>query len=142
MIKLAVPTRDNKVDDHFGNCEAYNIFTIDASNKIEKQEIMPSTQGCGCKSNIGKILKEKGVTIMLAGNMGDGAFKVLKHHGMEVYRGCSGEVSLLVEAFLQGKINDSGDSCKSHDDHDHDHDHHHHHDHDHGHDHVCNHHSH
>lgn len=118
MIKLAVPTRGNDVDDHFGHCESYTIFTVDADDNIVKTEVLPSPQGCGCKSNIGSILKEVGVSVMLAGNMGNGALKVLQHHGIDVCRGCSGNVRQIAEEFLQGKIVDSGEGCKSHDNHD------------------------
>jgi predicted Fe-Mo cluster-binding NifX family protein len=116
-MKVAVPTRGNKVDDHFGHCEAYTVFSIDENRKIISSEILPSPQGCGCKSNIASVLKEKGVRVMLAGNMGGGALNVLKNHGIEVYRGCSGDVHQLTEAFLAGKIGDSGEGCKSHENH-------------------------
>jgi len=113
-MKLAIPTRGNVVDDHFGHCEAYTVFTVDTNNKIEKAELLPSPQCCGCKSNIVAVLKEKGVSVMLAGNMGGGALNVLNSYGIDVYRGCSGDVRQLTEAFLQGKIGDSGEGCKSH----------------------------
>lgn len=124
-MKIAVPTRNNVVDDHFGHCEAYTVFTIDADKQIEKTEILPSPQGCGCKSNIAAILREMGVGIMLAGNMGSGAFNVLQNHGIQVFRGCSGNVNRLVETFLKGTIEDSGQGCHHHEEH--------------GEDHVCNH---
>lgn len=114
MMKVAVPTRGNEVDGHFGHCEAYTIFSIDGNNKIEKVEILPSPQGCGCKSNIAAVLYEMGVGVMLAGNMGGGALNVLKNHGINVYRGCSGDVRQLTEAFLEGKIGDSGEGCQHH----------------------------
>lgn len=117
MIKLAVPTTGIVVDDHFGHCDAYTVFTVDTNKKIVKTEILPSPQGCGCKSNIATILKEKGVSAMLAGNMGDGALNVLKNQGIEVYRGCSGDVRQLAENFLQGQIGDSGEACHHHEDH-------------------------
>jgi predicted Fe-Mo cluster-binding NifX family protein len=117
MMKVAVPTRGNVVDDHFGHCEAYTVFTVDTSKKIEKQEILPSPQGCGCKSNIASILRDQGVTVMLAGNMGAGAMNVLNHHGIEVFRGCTGDVRLLTETFLGGKVADSGVGCDHHDHH-------------------------
>jgi predicted Fe-Mo cluster-binding NifX family protein len=116
-MKIAIPTRGYEVDGHFGHCEMYTVFTIDEDNKIEKSEILPSSHGCGCKSNIASVLKQKGVSVMLAGNMGDGALNVLNCHGLEVYRGCSGNVTLLVETFLQGKIGDSGEGCHHHDGH-------------------------
>ena len=117
MIKLAVPTSGNDVDDHFGHCDAYTVFTVNANKKIEQTEMLPSPKGCGCKSNIGAILEEKGVSVMLAGNMGAGALNVLKNHGIEVYRGCSGDVLQLVESFLKGKIADSGEGCNHHREH-------------------------
>jgi len=113
-MKIAVPTRGNYVDDHFGHCEAYTVFTVDNNNRIEKPELLPSLQGCGCKSNIASVLREMGVSVMLAGNMGDGALNILRAQGIEVYRGCSGSVRSLVEAFLQGKIDDSGEGCNQH----------------------------
>ncbi len=124
-MKVAVPTRGNAVDDHFGHCEAYTVITVNANREIEKTEMLPSPKGCGCKSNIAAILKEKGVKIMLAGNMGNGALNILINHGIDVYRGCSGDVPQLVENFLQGKIDDSGEGCHHHEKH--------------GEDHVCNH---
>ena len=51
---------------------------------------------------------------MLAGNMGGGALNVLNSFGIEVYRGCSGDVRLVTEAFLKGTITDSGEGCHHH----------------------------
>ena len=113
-MKIAIPTRGNVVDGHFGHCEAYTVFNIDDNKKIISSEMLPSPQGCGCKSNIAAILKEKGVSVMLAGNMGNGALNVLNSQGIEVYRGCSGDVRQLTESFLHGEVGDSGEGCKSH----------------------------
>ncbi len=113
-MKVAVPTRGNLVDDHFGHCEVYSVFSIDENNKIINAEILPSPQGCGCKSNIASVLKEKGVSVMLAGNMGNGALNVLNSNGIDVYRGCSGDVHQLAEAFISGAISDSGEGCHHH----------------------------
>lgn len=116
-MKIAVPTTGNVVNDHFGQCEEYTIFSIDNNKKIINIEMLPSPQGCGCKSNIASILKQKGVSAMLAGNMGSGAMNVLSNNGIEVYRGCSGNVHQVTEAFLQGKIFDSGEGCHQHEEH-------------------------
>lgn len=117
-MKVAVPTRGNVVEDHFGHCDAYTVFTVDADKKFKLTEVVPSPNGCGCKSNIAAILREKGVNVMLAGNMGDGALQVLRHHGIEVYRGCSGNVHKLMETFANGSIEDSGEACHEHNQHD------------------------
>ncbi len=112
-MKIAVPTRGNVVDDHFGHCEMYSVFTIN-DGKITNTEILPSPQGCGCKSNIASVLREKGVNIMLAGNMGEGAMNVLNMQGIEVVRGCSGDAKAVAEAFINGNIADSGIGCSHH----------------------------
>lgn len=113
-MRIAVPTRGSVVDNHFGHCEAYTVFNIDENKKIIGSEMLPSPQGCGCKSNIAIVLKQKGVSVMLAGNMGNGALNVLNSQGIEVFRGCSGDVRQLTEAFLQGEVGDSGLGCQSH----------------------------
>lgn len=113
-MKIAVPITENVVDDHFGHCEEYMVFTIDENSKVITSELLPSPQGCGCKSNIATILKEKEVNVMLAGNMGRGALNVLSKHGIQVYRGCSGDVYQLISTFIKGNIRDSGESCDQH----------------------------
>ncbi|MHC1707873.1 MAG: NifB/NifX family molybdenum-iron cluster-binding protein [Bacteroidales bacterium] len=117
-MKIAVPTTaDNQVDEHFGHCQAYTIFTTDEDNTIVSSEKMASPQGCGCKSNIALIFKQMQVKTMLAGNMGAGAVNILNLHEVEVYRGCSGDVTEVVKAFLSGHITDSGQNCASHEHH-------------------------
>lgn len=52
MKKIALPTRNGLIDDHFGHCEFYTIFTVDEENRISRTQVLPSPQGCGCKSDI------------------------------------------------------------------------------------------
>lgn len=118
-MKIAIPTRNNQVDGHFGHCEYYTIFTINEDKTIEGSQVMESPQGCGCKSDIAFLLQETGVTLMLAGNMGQGALHNLNSFGIEVVRGCSGNVNDVVMDYLSEKISDSGASCEHHEHHQH-----------------------
>ncbi len=113
-MKIAVPTKDFLVDDHFGHCEYYSIYTISDDNEIIAEELMKAPQGCGCKSDIANILKDIGVDTMLAGNMGQGAVDKINEAGIKVFRGCSGKVIEQVNLFLEGKIVDSMEVCSSH----------------------------
>ena len=113
-MKIAIPTRNNVVDDHFGHCEAFTVFTLGEDQKIISKELVPSPAGCGCKSNIAQTLAEMGVKLMLAGNMGEGAVRVLSFSGIEVIRGCSGNVTEVVNSWIDGNLVDSGDSCHAH----------------------------
>lgn len=126
-MKIALPSRQNKIDDHFGHCEYFTVYTVDKDKKeILHQETVSAPTGCGCKSTIAQTLADMNVTVMLAGNMGDGAVNVLRNCGIEVLRGCSGDVRDVAASWLNGSLADSGDSCDHHHNHN-DHQHHHHH---------------
>ena len=117
-MKIAVPiTANNQIDDHFGHCEQYGIFTVSEKNEIENVQMISSVQGCGCKSDIASTLASMGVTTMLAGGIGGGAINVLSNAGIQVIRGCSGQASEAVKQYLVGTLADSGSSCQQHDHH-------------------------
>jgi predicted Fe-Mo cluster-binding NifX family protein len=115
MKKIALPvTRDNRIDDHFGHCEMYSIYTINEQNGIAAVDTITSAGGCGCKSDIAGVLAAKGVTLMIAGGIGNGAINVLNAQGIDVIRGCSGNATEAVRMFLAGEVADSGESCRAH----------------------------
>lgn len=127
-MKIAVSVKaDNSIDNHFGHCAYFKVFTVGENNQLISEQIIPSPQGCGCKSNIASELAEMGVTTMLAGGIGEGAINKLALNGISVVRNCSGDSNQLLADFLAGKIKDGGESCAAH----------YHHHHEEGH--VCNH---
>jgi len=118
MKKIAVPVTSNDlIDEHFGHCEYYNVYTISDSNEIVDIQKIRSEQGCWCKSNIAFTLAQSGVSIMLAGGIGSGAVNVLNDAGIEVIRGCSGNSTEIVKQFVQGLVNDNGSVCQKHEHH-------------------------
>ena len=117
-MKIAIPvTNNNQIDEHFGHSEFYGIYTISEKNEITDVQTIKSEQGCGCKSNIADALVSQGVTVMLAGGIGGGAINVLNNSGIEVIRGCSGNAAEIVKLYVDGRINDSGESCAQHEQH-------------------------
>lgn len=116
-MKIAVPvTQNNQVDEHFGHCEFYSIFSIsDANEIIEVQNLNSET--CGCKSNIAQTFTEMGVKVLLVGGIGGGAINVMSDAGIEVIKGCSGSATEIVKKYLAGSITDSGSSCQQHEHH-------------------------
>ena len=118
-MKIAIPTKqNNEIDQHFGHCEFYSIFTLE-NNEISDKQTLASPQGCGCKSNIAIDLNAMGVTLMLSGGIGDGAINKLAAHNIQVIRNCKGNVDNIVKDYLAGKIEDGGSSCKAHAEHAH-----------------------
>jgi predicted Fe-Mo cluster-binding NifX family protein len=116
-MKIAVPvTEFNQVDNHFGHCNFYNVFSVTGGIVTDIKRV-PSPQGCGCKSNIAELLAADGVKVMLAGGIGNGAINVLQNSGIAVVRGCSGDSLELVNLYNSGDLTDSGESCHHHDHH-------------------------
>jgi predicted Fe-Mo cluster-binding NifX family protein len=113
-MKIALPSYRNQVDEHFGHCEYFTVFTVDNQNNILEKEVITPPAGCGCKSNIAQTLAQMGVKVMLAGNIGQGAVNILGQHGIQVLRGCSGDVQKVTEQWLAGNLRDSGRACASH----------------------------
>lgn len=112
-MKIALPTRDGHIDDHFGHCDHYTIATIEG-RKLVSTEDLPSPQGCGCKSDIAPKLARMGVRVLLAGNMGDGALNVLTSNGIQVIRGCSGSIEDVLAAYLADTLKDNQIACNHH----------------------------
>ncbi len=113
-MKIALPSRQNRVDEHFGHCEYFTVFTVNELNEILSEETVAPPANCGCKSNIAQTLAQMGVKMMLAGNMGQGAVSVLNSCGIDVLRGCSGDVKAVTEGWLAGTLKDSGIACDLH----------------------------
>ena len=113
-MKIALPSKENRIDNHFGHCEYFTVFTVNDNKEIISEEKVDSPTGCGCKSDIAQTLSLMGVNVMLAGNMGEGAVNVLGSHGIKVFRGCSGEIKTVIQNYLDGKLIDSGIMCLEH----------------------------
>jgi predicted DNA-binding protein (UPF0251 family)/predicted Fe-Mo cluster-binding NifX family protein len=111
--KIAVPTRDGMVDEHFGHCEYFTVYEM-KNGAIAAERRVDSPDGCGCKSDIASVLARDGVTLMLAGNMGEGAVRILKANGIDVIRGATGKARDVVVSWLAGAVADSGVPCTEH----------------------------
>lgn len=112
-VKIAVPSNNGLVDDHFGHCKEFLVFRAEGS-RIAAEGSIPSLEGCGCKSGIASVLAAAGVTHLVGGNMGDGALRVLSSHGIKVVRGASGDAGTAAQSFLDGTLADSGAGCAGH----------------------------
>jgi len=113
IMKIAVPSRDGLVDEHFGHCREFLVFKVEGKTLLPEASIA-SPESCGCKSGVAVDLAKAGVTHIVAGNMGEGAMRVLASHGMAVLRGASGDARAAAQAFADGALADSGRGCAEH----------------------------
>lgn len=114
MFKIALPSRDGIVDEHFGHCEYFTLLTVDEGRRVVEEERLTPPPGCGCKSNIIPVLVEKGVRVLLGGNMGEGAVMKLRQNGIDVVRGASGPVAEAAAKWLAGELADKQELCTAH----------------------------
>ena len=50
-MKIAIPTKENMVDDHFGHCEYYTVLTIGQDNQILSSEMIPDRKSTRLNSS-------------------------------------------------------------------------------------------
>jgi predicted Fe-Mo cluster-binding NifX family protein len=113
-MKIALPVHNGFINDHFGHADKFVVYIISPEKNIESVLPVASLEGCGCRSGIAQVLAEQGVSILLAGKIGTGAINHLNAFGIEVVRGCYGQVDFVVNEFLKGTITDSEQTCAPH----------------------------
>jgi predicted Fe-Mo cluster-binding NifX family protein len=101
-MKIAIPTIGSLLDELLVHCEVFTLFSVDENNNIYHSEIFCTPQGCDCKCNIPYLLQQKGVTVMLAGKIGDNECELLKQHNIKVVKGYSGNINIVIYSFLNG----------------------------------------
>lgn len=110
-MKIAIPTAGSHVDEHFGHARLYTIFTLGDDRSVVDEESFLPPSGCGCQSTVGVSMQAKGVTLMLVGNIGQGAMTKMADHGISVIRGCQGEVRDVLARWIAGDITDLNILC-------------------------------
>jgi Mrp family chromosome partitioning ATPase/predicted Fe-Mo cluster-binding NifX family protein len=115
-LLIALPCKGTQIEEHFGHCENFRIFTVE-NGTITKEESIPNP---GHKPGfLPNFLADRGVKIMIASGMGGGAIDIFEERKVKVVLGATGEARAAVEAYLQGQLESTGSACEHHD-HDHD----------------------
>lgn len=114
-MKIAVASEKEKVTEHFGHCENFNIYEIE-NNKIAKSE---SIANPGHKPGfLPNFLNDMGVNVIISGGMGGGAVDIFNEKDIEVIVGVTGSAEIAVEEYLKGNLKSTGSICHEHEHHD------------------------
>lgn len=114
MIKLAIPTKGNMVDDHFGHCEYFSIIELNDNKEVTGKFERESSKSCGCKTNLAEELANEGVSILLAGGIGQGAIDKLKEYNIQVLAGFKGTIAEAIEKWKTNKYTFDIPICVEH----------------------------
>ena len=110
-MRIAIPVASGKLCMHFGHCEKFSVFDIDADTKVisAKEDLDPPPHQPGV---LPVWLAEKGVTNVIAGGMGQRAQAIFTDNNIKVTVGAQGEkAEEIVNDFLNGKLSVGSNIC-------------------------------
>lgn len=109
--KIAVPVTGGVLSSHFGHCEQFVLFDVEADGKSigRRQVLTPPPHEPG---TFPRWLHEQGATVIIAGGMGSRAQSLFDQNGIRVVVGASNaEPDLLVRDFLDGRLTTGANIC-------------------------------
>ena len=110
-MRIAVASEGNKVTEHFGHCENFNIFDVE-NKEIIKSESVPNP---GHKPGfLPNFLNDLGVNLIISGGIGGGAITIFNDKKIEVVSGATGEAEAAVKSYLNGELKSTGSICNDH----------------------------
>ncbi|HOH98536.1 MAG TPA: NifB/NifX family molybdenum-iron cluster-binding protein [Candidatus Cloacimonadota bacterium] len=108
-MKLAIPLEGNKLSSHFGHCEAFAVFTIEAGKIVKEETIDPPVHEPGSHP---RFLHELGISVVIAGGMGIKAQDLMHQNGIEVIIGvCPMPLSEIVQLYLDSRLESGDNRC-------------------------------
>ncbi len=110
-MKVAVPTVNKKLAQHFGHCEQFAIVETNNGNIKSTTFLNPPAHQPGLYP---KFLSDLGVRAVIAGGMGQRAQDLFIQNNIKVYVGIhSDDPEKLVKMHLNGEL-ESGDNLCDH----------------------------
>ncbi len=110
-MRIAVPVAAGKLCMHFGHCEKFSVFEIDAESKNIKsrEDLDPPPHQPGL---LPVWLAERGVTNVIAGGMGQRAQAIFSSNNINVTVGAQGEnPEDIINDYLSGSLSVGSNTC-------------------------------
>jgi predicted Fe-Mo cluster-binding NifX family protein len=110
-MRIAVPVTDHVLHPHFGHCAGFALLDVDPTSRA----VVSSTEVVAPEHQPGLLprwLKERGVTTVIAGNMGVKARIIFQKNAIEVCLGApSGPPLEIAREYLAGTLVTSATTC-------------------------------
>ena len=107
--KIAIPTLDGQSCGHFGHCQSFAIVEVEDSKIIRSEFVDPPVHQPGTYP---RFLAEQGVTLVIAGGMGQMAQNLFQQNNIEIIMGVGVEApDALVDKLLSGNLQTTGNAC-------------------------------
>jgi len=101
---------DSKVDPRFGRAAYFIIVDPEtmAFEVVENSQSLDLPQGAGIQA--GKTIVDQKVDVLLTGNCGPKAFKVLQSAGVKIMTGVSGQIKDALMQFKNNELKEAEDA--------------------------------
>jgi predicted Fe-Mo cluster-binding NifX family protein len=112
-MKIAVSATGNdlqaQVDQRFGRCQYFIIYDSETRDfTCLNNESQFASGGAGIQS--GQTVQKSGAVVVLTGNVGPNAMKVLQAANIKVFTGVRGTVNSAIQNYLGGKYTETKDA--------------------------------
>ncbi len=107
--KFAIPTVDGKSCAHFGHCQSFAVVEVEGVDLGVMNFMDPPAHQPGTYP---RFLADQGVSIVIAGGMGQMAQNLFQQNNIEVHMGVGvEEPHFLVEQFLRNELQTGDNLC-------------------------------
>ena len=110
-MRIAIPLAGDRLSPHFGHCDRFALVDVDAPVRrvLRQEEVEAPPHQPGL---LPAWLAQQGVTVVLAGGMGQRAQGLFTQHGIVVVVGVPSETpKQLVAQYLAGNLQAGDNVC-------------------------------
>jgi predicted Fe-Mo cluster-binding NifX family protein len=110
-MRIVIPLAGGKLTSHFGHCKRFALVDVDPEAKtvLRREDIEAPPHEPGL---LPSWLAERGVTVVIAGGMGQRALGLFAQRGIHVVTGAAAETpERLVEDYLAGTLETGMNVC-------------------------------
>ena len=111
MMRIAVAAEGGNVTGHFGHCANFRLYDMEGGVVVREESVDNPGHKPGFLPN---FLADRGVKVVISGNMGQGARDIFDERGVEVLVGASGDARAAVDLYLKGELETSDSVCHVH----------------------------
>ena len=97
-ISASNPSLDSEVNPRFGRCEIFLIANPDTM-EFEVVNNADESAGEGAGTSTAQMIAQKGVEVVITGNCGPNAHKILTATGIDIITGVSGTARKAIEDY-------------------------------------------
>lgn len=108
-MKIAIPTIEGNLCQHFGHCQVFSVFTVEDKKIVAEEALTPPPHEPGV---LPRWLSEQQVEVIISGGMGQRAQQLFADSGIKTIVGVQAmPAKEAVEQYLTGSLLSGTNFC-------------------------------